>query len=134
MRRRSGNAGSFSPCSPLKWLLVSALCVGSSAGGVELSEIFIELQPFDTAAMPLMQHPIDFTEVLEIALDQNLDLELARAEAELARVRSHTAVSRLVPELELGAGAERTDGRVQGSFGTLRDVNFDSIQAGGSVR
>lgn len=103
-------------------------------GHDELSEIFLELGPFDAAASPGAHRPIAFDEVFDVALDLNLDLELARAEEELSRMRWRSTASRLVPELQLGAGAGHTDGRVQGSFGELRDVNFDTIQAGGSVR
>ena len=98
------------------------------------SGISLELRPFDAAASPRAHRAIGFAEVLEVALDQNLNLELARVEEELAQARSRSAASRFVPELEFGAGAARTDGRVQGSFGELRDVNFDTIEAGGSVR
>ena len=103
-------------------------------GRDELSEIFLDLGPFDAAASPDAHRSIEFTEVFEVALDQNLDLELARAEEELSRMRWRSTASRLAPELQLGAGVGHTDGRVQGSFGELRDVNFDTTEAGGSMR
>jgi outer membrane protein TolC len=54
-------------------------------------------------------------------LVRNLDLSLTRAHRELAQARRQKALGALLPRLEAGAGATRLLGRVQGSFGEIRD-------------
>lgn len=67
-------------------------------------------------------------EAIDRAFRENLDLALARAEEEIARGKSYASYGRLLPALELGGLAERTRGRVQGSFGELRDVHFTTLE------
>ena len=96
-----------------------------AAGERELSGMALEVEP------PMIEagatRSISFEEVLEIALAENVELKLARAEEQIAHARSRRANGMLVPELRLGAGSARTDGRVQGSFGQLADVKFDTV-------
>jgi outer membrane protein TolC len=135
MLRASGRIGhGFGP-----WL--GSLAILSFLGAVdraraaseELSEIFVEVRPSAIETRTTPTREIAFVEVLELALDQNLDLKLARAEEEIRRARSQGATSKLVPALEFGAGTAHTDGRVQGSFGLLADTEFDTKVATASV-
>ncbi len=114
-----------------KSLLCFALCHAAAAD--ETSEPSVELEPVGVEAGDAVVRSLSFDRVLELALGQNLDLELARAEEELARARSRGAASKLVPSLEFGAGTRNTDGRVQGSFGELRDTDFDTKTATAAV-
>ncbi len=79
---------------------------------------------------------ISLREVLEAALSRNIDLALSRAEEEIAKTRAEIAEGRLFPRLEAGGGAFNTQGRVQGSFGDLDDVNFNTFdpQVGAAYR
>lgn len=73
---------------------------------------------------------IGLRESLDIALEANVDLALARAEAQLAKARGLTANATWLPDLEVGGIVRNVDGRVQGSFGNLRDVDYDSFRSG----
>jgi len=126
-RVRSGC--SLNPLSHV-WLCFALSAV---AGAAESPAPFVKLPPIGIEATDVATRAISFDEVLEVALDQNLDLELARAEQELARARARGTASTLVPTLEFGGSTRQTDGRVQGSFGELRDVRFDTKSAHGAL-
>lgn len=92
----------------------------------ELQDLSIELRP----ASEQETRRISLDEALDIALAENTELALARAEEQLARGTRFTAQATLYPALEVGLGARRLDGRVQGSFGELRDVAFSTYVGG----
>ncbi len=71
---------------------------------------------------------VGFAEAIDRALEENVDFALARAERRIAEARKQGAHWALLPSLELGGGVGTVDGRVQGSFGELRDVEFDTYQ------
>jgi len=71
---------------------------------------------------------ISLDEALDEALAGNIDLALARAEQEVAAARLEVSRGAFAPFLEVGTGYSRTQDRVQGSFGELRDVDFDSYE------
>lgn len=70
---------------------------------------------------------IAIAEIVDLALEENLDLALARAEEQVALADSRISAWRLLPGFEGGGGVGRTDGRVQGSFGDLREVDFNTV-------
>ena len=113
---------------PPQTLLFLALCAATQTTE-RSSEIFLEIQPIGMEETGRVARAISFDEVLDLALEENLDLKLALAEEEIGRSRSRGALSKLVPELRLGAGTAQTDGRVQGSFGELRDTKYDTKEA-----
>ncbi len=93
-------------------------------------EIELPLEPATLETAGTRAQRIGLEEALARALKENLDLALARVAEERVRARSTIALGRLAPRIELGGGAARTDGRVQGSFGDLQDVEFDTIDPG----
>ncbi len=77
---------------------------------------------------------ITLNQALDIALADNIELALARAEQEVAQARRLTARgSLLAPSLLFGAGYGRVDGRIQGSFGLLADRTFSTYQGGAAL-
>ena len=96
-----------------------------------LESFAIELTPRDEGEGDQFTRLINMVEALDIALADNPQLALARAEAQVARGRRRAVKgSLLVPSLAFGAEVGRTDGRVQGSFGALMDVTFSTYQGG----
>jgi outer membrane protein TolC len=67
-------------------------------------------------------------EALDMALAENLDLALARAEQSVAEARVQSSQAALLPALQVGSGYSRTDGQVQGSFGDVRQVEFETYE------
>lgn len=114
--RHGGATGTAPPVAP-----------GSSS---DPSEIALSLDPAAFETPGARTQRLGLGEALLRALDENLDLALARVAEERVRARSTIALGRLAPQVELGGGAARTDGRVQGSFGELQDVDFDTIDPG----
>ncbi|MGB7290810.1 MAG: TolC family protein [Thermodesulfobacteriota bacterium] len=74
--------------------------------------------------------PIDLLTAIRIASSDNLDIAEARAQVLEAKGNSNAAFGGLIPVVSLFFGYGRTDGRVQGSFGELRDVTFDTLNPG----
>lgn len=105
------------PPAPTTALTVSPALSGSSV-------------PITPAALPAdaPHQSIRIGAALDRALADNLDLALARAEQKLAESRSHTAKASLMPAIQAGGGYTRTDGQVQGSFGDLKQVEYDSLE------
>ncbi len=98
-----------------------------------LDGIAVKLNESTPSEMSAVIQKIGLADILDEALSGNIDLALARAEEEIAKRRVQTADGRFYPRLELGGGASNTDGRVQASFGNLRDVNFNTFDPGGAV-
>ncbi len=72
--------------------------------------------------------PIRLAEVVGLAFENNLDLALAATATRRAAAMAREEEGVLVPTLELGASYRTRDGRIQGSFGVLRDADFDTYQ------
>lgn len=69
---------------------------------------------------------ITLAEAVDIALADNLDLAVARAEEAVAQQRQRVAEAGLYPALSAGAGASHTDGQTQSAFGDIDDVQFNT--------
>ncbi len=96
-------------------------------------------KPSDAPASPvgppqLQQRPIDLTTALRIASGSHLDVLEAQARVREAEGRAASADGYLLPILTVGYATGRTIGQLQGSFGDLRDVDFRTVNAAGTVR
>ncbi len=91
----------------------------------------VEVRALSEADVPT--RVLTLAEALDRALSDNLDLALSRARHQVAERARSTVQAGLYPGLAFGLGAGRTDGRVQGSFGDLRDVTFSTYAGGGAV-
>jgi len=76
---------------------------------------------------------ISLDEVLRLADGGNLELRRAGAGTRVAEGRAREAKLKWLPELQASAGFSTTDGRVQGSFGDFRDVQFQSTEPFGRM-
>jgi outer membrane protein TolC len=74
-------------------------------------------------------HPLALSAAVKRALSQNLDLALADAERIVRHQAARAEGAKLLPAVQFGGTAARTDGRVQGSFGDLQDVTFNTFDA-----
>ncbi|KKN59113.1 hypothetical protein LCGC14_0545220 [marine sediment metagenome] len=95
----------------------------------DLKDVAIEVHKSDhnenKAEVKTIQR-ISLANALDRALAENVDIGLARAEEQIAQTKDQVSKGVLLPVLEFSGGAARTDGRVQGSFGELRDVEFNT--------
>jgi outer membrane protein TolC len=77
---------------------------------------------------------ISLAQAVELALSDNLDLALARAEEQVAIARRGAARGALLPSLEAGAFAGRQNGRIQNSEGRIvDDLSFSTYQGGAAL-
>lgn len=66
---------------------------------------------------------IGLAHAIQIALGDNIDLALARAEEAIGEARAARSRKQFWPSLEVGAEFSRVDGTVQGSFGDFRSIH-----------
>ncbi|MFQ5701983.1 MAG: TolC family protein [Acidobacteriota bacterium] len=92
-----------------------------------LEGLSVPLQAPSAKGSPSSVRRLGLGEALDIGLSDNLDLALARAEVQIARGRRLAVQARLFPSFEGALRGRRRDGRVQGSFGKLRDVTFNTF-------
>lgn len=97
---------------------------------LDLDQFTLDLGPVGNEAADQPTRRISLAEAIDRALAENIDLAIARAEEKVVQGRHLSAKGTLYPALEASLGARRLDGRVQGSFGALRDVDFSSYIAG----
>ena len=69
-------------------------------------------------------------EVVKLALERGLPPKSARLRIREAEGVKFQAAASFIPTISPGLYLERTDGRVQGSFGELRDVEFNTVNPG----
>ncbi len=118
----------------MKALLVGMLLLAvSSIAAEETPDPFAVQINLRESIGDLPSQPISLTAALDEALEQNLDLALARADEQIARESRLAADTALYPALEVGLFARRLDGRVQGSFGALRDVAYSTYIGGAAL-
>lgn len=89
--------------------------------------------PLETVELRLIGKdslPIDLPTAIRIASGSNLEIADARVRVLEAKGNSAAAIGGLIPVVSLFFGYGKTDGRVQGSFGVLRDVTFDTVNPG----
>ncbi|MCH8086238.1 MAG: TolC family protein, partial [Chloroflexi bacterium] len=73
-------------------------------------------------------------EVGTMATDRNPRIDMTRAGIDEAQAGRFIATSSLLPTVAPFSRLGRTDGRIQGSFGNLRNVDFNSVQVGAVLR
>ena len=73
---------------------------------------------------------IDLTTVLRLARAQNVDVQLARAQLELARAEYRGTWSQFFPWLAIGTAVQRHEGRTQAVDGALLDVDKQNLTNG----
>ena len=115
----------------MKALLVGMLLLpGASLAAEQALDPFVVQLDLRESIADLPSRSISLTAALDEALEQNLDLALARADEQIAREGHYVANAALYPALEVGLFARRLDGQVQGSFGNLRDVTYSTYTGG----
>jgi len=114
-------------------VVVLATALPQAVAQAPLADAGVELR--NVAPPPDAQgvRPLTLAEAVDLALAGNLDLALAAAERERAAASVLESRGALLPSLDLGAFFHTRDGRVQGSFGNLRDVDFDTYQYGAAL-
>jgi outer membrane protein TolC len=122
---------------PFVALLVSG-CAEPAFQGPRLPEAVRE-PPLATASSESLRgegrtETIDLATVLRLAGAQNVDVEVLRARLAAAKADVDAAVARFLPELSLGVGYVRHDGRFQETRGDVFDVSRSSLGAGPGVR
>jgi outer membrane protein TolC len=88
------------------------------------------LEPVELRLIGKEQLPINLPTALRLATANNLEIAEARAQVLEAKGNSSAAKGLLIPGVSLFFFLGRTDGRVQGSFGELRDVTFNTVNPG----
>ena len=96
----------------------------------ELADVAVTFPKTEGAAEPGTRRTISLAETVDRALSDTIDVALARAEEQIARGQARSVEGALLPSIEMGGWAGRTDGHVQGSFGDIRDVTFNRYEPG----
>ena len=101
--------------------------VVATAGWCGAPEKATGLAPVSAADLPHPEplRPADFRDVILAALGRHLDLTLAALDQGIASQRLQQAGHDFLPSFDAGAGFSHLHGRKQGSFGNLRQVDFD---------
>ncbi len=92
------------------------------------------LAPSPTEPLDGRRLPIDLTTVLRVAAADNLEIARASARHREALARRRRQRGMLLPAPGAGAGIGGVDGRVQGSFGDQKDVDFETATVDGTLR
>src|SRR5581483_9188559 len=90
--------------------------------------------PSSPPATPAERKSIDLTTALRLAAGTNLDVLDARARVREAEGRASSADGYLLPVISAGAAVGNTRGTAQSSFGELKEVNFYTVNALGTLR
>jgi len=124
-------------------LLLSALFGGLTVLGCRSAEPPLPIDPSSTereaprkspAPPPSQARTIDLSTALRLAAGGHLDLLEARARVREAEGRASSADGYLLPVLSVGAGVGNLRGQAQSSFGDVREVNFYTVNALGTLR
>lgn len=83
---------------------------------------------------PLLSRTIDLASALRLAASDHLDILEARARVREAEGRASSADGYLLPVLSVGAAVSNLRGQAQSSFGDLKEVNFYTVNALGTIR
>ncbi len=86
------------------------------------------------APAPGVPKTIDLATALRLAASGHLDVLEARARVREAEGRASSADGYLLPVLAVGASVGNLRGQAQSSFGDVREVNFYTVNALGTVR
>jgi outer membrane protein TolC len=78
--------------------------------------------------------PIDLPTALKLAAANNLQIAQAQARHREAKARKTRSAGAWAPSPVVGAQTGNVDGRVQGSFGDLKDVDYDTASLDGGLR
>ncbi len=86
------------------------------------------------ATPPAVSKTIDLATALRLAAGSHLDLLEARARVREAEGRASSADGYLLPVLSVGAAVANVRGQSQSSFGDVREADFYTVNALGTVR
>ena len=92
----------------------------------EAQEVAVSIEAVTETPAAESLRAIIFDEVVYLALANNIDLALAKAEEQIARGRAQSSYGGLLPALEFGGFVRSREGRMQGSFGAIREVDYDT--------
>ncbi|MBI4603468.1 MAG: TolC family protein [Planctomycetes bacterium] len=92
----------------------------------------IEVPPLEPGEGP--REVIDLATALRLAGARNIDVKLLEERLEAARADVDAAAALFLPELAVGVGYVRHDGRFQETRGDVFDVSRSSLSAGPGVR
>jgi len=84
--------------------------------------------------IPATRKPIDLTTALRLASGTHLDILEARSRVREAQGRASSTDGYLLPVISAGGAVANTRGTAQSSFGELREVNFYTVNALGTIR
>lgn len=101
-----------------------------SEGMEEWGNSSMILESLDIRVLGENRLPIDLLSAFRLASAGNLEIAEAKAQVLEAKGNMNAAMGQLLPVISLFFGYGRTDGRVQGSFGELRDVDFNTVNPG----
>lgn len=87
------------------------------------------LPPIAVASIGDSDCSLDLPTALRIAAADSLEIQAAQARVAVATARSAEAAAAWLPRLGIGASSSTVDGTLQGVFGEIRDVDFDSARA-----
>lgn len=96
----------------------------------ESQKVFAPLDKIELRLIGKEQLPINLLTAVRIASVSNLEIAEAKMKVAEAIGNSNAATGGMFPSFSLFFGLGQTDGRVQGSFGVLRDVNFNTLNPG----
>lgn len=87
------------------------------------------------SAMDSLPHEVPTEEIsleaaIAVALEENIDAALARADEAIASIKKDRGSHALLPVIKADAGFTHTDGVVQGSFGDFKDINASGHRLG----
>ena len=92
-------------------------------GENEAQEVAVSIEAVTETPAAESLRAIVFDEVVYLALANNIDLALAKAEEQIARGRAQSSYGGLLPALQFGGFVRSREGRMQGSFGAIREVD-----------
>jgi outer membrane protein TolC len=125
----------------MKRLLIGLVAAGSLASGCAAPEAGLPPEALTPRAPekaapspPSTGKTLDLPTALRLAAGSHLDLLEARARAREAEGRASSADGYLLPVIGAGVAAGNTRGTAQSSFGQLKEVNFNTVTALGTVR
>jgi outer membrane protein TolC len=122
--------------SLISLLAAGALATGCAAPAAGLPPEALAPRAPGKAALPPPStgKTLDLSTALRLASGSHLDILEARARAREAEGRASSADGYLLPVIGAGAAVGNTRGTAQSSFGELKEVNFNTMTALGTVR
>jgi outer membrane protein TolC len=106
---------------------------GGLAAAGDVSDA-VEIAPHEALSVEGAREVIDLITALRLAGAQNIEVQVLKERLEAATADVDAATARFLPELAVGVGYVRHDGRFQETRGEVFDVSRSSLGAGPGVR